>query len=407
MKNPLLVLMGVGLQVCYLSIPTGLDALPMTLGILMLASLFYMLAVYRRGRAVVVLVFALTHRASMWTRAPELSDDVMRYRWEAQVQESGGNPYLARPSDPEWAPLFDKRIPTPDSRAGYGPALELVQRMAYRLASAITTDGQTQATWMKLPAVLGDLGILAILARHPMFIVYAWNPLVVSEFAWNGHNDALALLFVVAAWRRGHFGALGAAVALKWWPAILAPALIRRTRWWRAVAIPAWVAVAAIPFIPSNPQDLVENAQYMSGYVGGWRNNDSLFGLVLWAFGGSAYHAKYAAFAMLAALALWFARWPLERAWLATIVALLALSANCHPWYLTWLVPFLVEIPCAPLLLWTGLAPLSYRVLIDWRLLGEWNGSTPERWFVHAPVAAAATLILLSRWISKRSSPGA
>jgi hypothetical protein len=403
MKNPLLVPLGVALGACYALLPSGVDALATTVAILLLAFLFYMLAVYARARGRLVLVLALAQRALLWTREPELSDDVHRYRWEGRVQLAGGNPYLARPNDPEWKALHDPRVPAPDFRAGYGPALELVQRWVAGASSDLR--------WMKLPAVVGDLGLLAMLARHPMFVVYAWNPLVVSEFAWNGHNDSLVLLMVMAALRWRSFGALGVAVALKWWPAILAPALFRHARWWHAAAIPACVALAAIPFIPPNPRDLLENAQFMSGFVGGWRNNDSLFGIVLWAAGGDAYAAKYATFAALAALALWFARWPIERAWLATLVAVLALSANCHPWYLTWLVPLLVpmvmDAPFPPLLLWTGLAPLGYRVLVDWRLLGEWNGSTPERWLMHAPVAIAATLILLLRWNSKRSSSGA
>ncbi len=396
-----LVLLGLGLEVCCLSLPwTGGDRLASTVAILILSFLFYILAYYRYqppsgagGSRPWVIAFALLFRLTLWPAEPRLSEDLYRYRWEARVQAEGGNPYLARPNDAEWASLRDEtspRIPAPDFRAGYGPLLELAQRCSFAVARAVSADPATQTLWMKLPAALGDLGVLALLGRHPLLIVYAWNPLVLSEFAWSGHNDALVAFAVLAAWRRRSFGALGAAVALKWWPLALAPALLRHVPWTRALAIPAILALAAIPFIPPEPAELIENARFMSGFAGGWRNNDSLFGAVLWLAGGDMQTAKYATFALMAAAVLGFARWPLERAWTATTAAILLLAANCHPWYVCWLVPLLaIGTPWPPLLLWTGLAPLSYSVLVKWRVLGEWDGSTPERWWIYAPVFAA------------------
>lgn len=260
---------------------------------------------------------------------------------------------------------------------------------------------------MKLPAVLGDLATLAILAGTPWLVAYAWCPAVVIEFWWSGHNDGLVLACIAAAWRWRSWTALGAAVAIKWWPILLAPALFRIRPGWRAIAIPAITALAAIPFIPPAWRDLVYNARYMSGYVGGWRNNDSLFAVTLWLAGGREYPAKYASFAILAITTLWMAwRWPLERAWLGTITATLLLSANCHPWYVTWMAPLMaINGPWPPLLLWTGLMPLAYRALIPWRIFGEWEGSTPERWYIFGPVLALIALYTgRSLWTRARSS---
>ncbi len=77
---------------------------------------------------------------------------------------------------------------------------------------------------------------------------------------------------------------------------------------------------------------------------------------------------------------------PLERAALLFISGMLLVSANVHPWYLTWMAPLLVIYPWTPLLLWLSLAPLSYQVLIEYRILGEWNGSTAVRWWIYLPV---------------------
>ena len=54
------------------------------------------------------------------------------------------------------------------------------------------------------------------------------------------------------------------------------------------------VACFAIPYLT----DVTENAQFMSGFVGGWRNNDSFFGLLLY-LTGDLYRAKYLAFTLL------------------------------------------------------------------------------------------------------------
>lgn len=138
-----------------------------------------------------------------------------------------------------------------------------------------------------------------------------------------------------------------------------------------------------MPFVTN----VAENIQFMSGFVGGWRNNDSLFGFLLY-MTGDLYRAKYLAFALIGCAALWLATrdWPLERIALWTIVVTLLVSANCHPWYLTWILPLLALYPHPLLLLWVSLVPLAYGVQIGWKTLGVWEGSTPERWWIYVPV---------------------
>jgi hypothetical protein len=89
-----------------------------------------------------------------------------------------------------------------------------------------------------------------------------------------------------------------------------------------------------------------------------------------------------------AALAIPAIRWRVEARALALIVTILALSANVHPWYLTWIAPLLAMYPVPGLMLWVCLTPLAYGVLIDWTILGVWNGLSPLRWLIYGPVAA-------------------
>ena len=144
------------------------------------------------------------------------------------------------------------------------------------------------------------------------------------------------------------------------------------------------LAVFALPFLT----DVTENAQFMTGFVGGWRNNDSLFGFLLYLTSGDLYHAKYLAFTLMGLMALWLATrdWPLERIALWTIVTMLLLSANCHPWYLTWIVPFLAIFPHPSLLLWVGADSAGVRVANCVADLRVWDGSPTSRWCVYVPV---------------------
>ncbi len=91
--------------------------------------------------------------------------------------------------------------------------------------------------------------------------------------------------------------------------------------------------------------------------------------------------------ALAAALAvLWALRLPLLKASMWAVVLLLLFSANCFPWYLNWLVPFLAIYPEPALLLWSGLVVLACHVLIEYGALGTWNYSDQFLWLECGPV---------------------
>jgi len=256
-----------------------------------------------------------------------------------------------------------------------------------------------------------------VIAHHlpqERVLIYAWSPLPVIEFRATGHNDSVIVLLITLAllaaakerWTWA-FVALSLAVAAKIWPVLLFPIFIgwRRSRplrwyqWWVTLPI---LGPLAFPY----RTNVTENLRFVSGFMGGWRNNDSLFGIILW-LAKDPYRAKYAVLGIIAltVLILTFGRIPLERACLIAIAIMLMVSANCHPWYLTWLLPLLVLFPVPSLLLWTALAPLAYSAVISWVTLGEWQGSTAFRWFEYVPVYSMLTgSWLVSQMISRRRS---
>jgi len=73
---------------------------------------------------------------------------------------------------------------------------------------------------------------------------------------------------------------------------------------------------------------------------------------------------------------------------LGAVAAVLLLSANCFPWYLSWMLPFLAVQPVRPLLLWTVLAPLAYHVVPGYEATGTWEYDASLVFLEYAPVLA-------------------
>ncbi len=425
MKSLPIAIMALVLELVYwllTQVDIRLDT-PGAIRLMMLALLVYIVSlvfVIRRKpliSKVFILGTAAVFRATMAPAAPELSDDVYRYRWEGLAQTRGLNPYLTSPDEMMPKDATHARIPAPGVRSGYGPVASMTEWAAFALAERLTDDPDRQAFLMKTPAMLFESMTLVVLSRAlPLegLLIYAWSPLPVIEFWWNGHNDALAIFYMVVALLLARGGgpagtianvALGLAIAVKWWPAALWPVLLGHTpRGWRKAWIaPAVVALTALPYWTPEWRQMIANARFMSGFVGGWRNNDSIYGVLL-TITGDEYLAKYAAFALLAAAIAWMIarRWPLEQSALGTVVAMLLVSANCHPWYLTWLVPLVAFVPWPPVFVWQLLMPLSYLVLIEWRARGEWIGSRPDRWWIYGPFLGATLVWMALRHGSAR-----
>lgn len=331
--------------------------------------------------------FAVLFRLVAFWMAPVFTDDLYRYRWEGRLQLAGGNPYQERPGDPRWSGLRDETyalVDGKDFKAVYGPLVEHLEREMARWSGALWVQ--------KVPAVVADLTLLWLLGRwHGARAVwlYGWCPLAVVEFAGMGHNDALLILALAVAMRYRSAVALGLAIAVKWWPALLLPAFVRaerRTAW--AVLVPV---VLFLPYA----SDIRENADFATGFLGGWSNNPSLFWLVEW-MAPSRAAAKYVVLGLLGGVALWPGR--LAGSVLTTTLAILLLSANVHPWYLTWLLPHWAVLAAPPVAVWMALTPLQYWGLSEWRTTGRWVERGPWNLVVYG----IAALVLAGWWLRRR-----
>jgi len=388
------------------------DHIPEFMALALGAGVLYFIALYglehtRENRAVVwlVLLGALAFRLTMFPHPPSLSTDVHRYRWDGQVQNAGWNPYAVAPTDPRLAPLRDPGwpaaagwavMPAPEIPTMYPPLSELVFRATWRVLPG--------PVGFKLPFLLADLAVAAMLAgwirstggRNYQIAIYAWNPLVVVEFASSGHNDALAIAGVVATLliiRRLPAMStltLTAGALSKAFPVVLLPlALIRagwpgRLRGWLAATGCAALAAVCIWPYRTGWREFLEMLKY---YQMIWRNyHSSVYPVLLWVSGSHEVAAGIGEGVVLG-LALWLAvrRADPTRAAFLLIGTVLLFAPNGYSWYFTWIVPLLCFYPSAAWLLLTVLQFLSYKIFINYRALGDWQFDPLFQWLCYAP----------------------
>ena len=386
-----------------------------------------------RKLLVVIWAAGIAFRLTLLPLDPTLSEDLNRYRWHGKLQAAGGNPYVEIPADPRWEFLQDRTFPHVDRKdlpSVYGPLLELGYASYYRLIRVFEPDEIRQVWLFKLPYAALELAagvalmqlLAAAGAPQVLLLIYLWSPLMVVEFWAQGHNDPVAVVFVVLAlaaalrerWTWA-FSTLTLAALAKFWPLVLFPFFLlerREKRWifrWKPALVTLPIAVVlSYPYWGgiSNVTLLLE------GFVGGWRNNDSIYGLLYHLAGDDFQRGTLLVKCLLAAglAALWALHLPLAKAAKWAIVLLLLLSANCFPWYLSWLVPLLALYPGAPMLLWTSLVVLSYHILIGYQALGVWQDWALMRQLEYVPVYVLLGGVFLARhakrlWTTRQRLP--
>ncbi|MFQ5817718.1 MAG: glycosyltransferase 87 family protein [Terriglobia bacterium] len=414
-----LLFLGVALEGTFLAL-RGLEPfdqhVPGVIALALAAGLLYLMAVYRvlrstarpdgrssgrdsRATLLLILVAAIVFRLTLIGAAPTLSDDLYRYQWEGRIQAAAWNPYLVTPADPELAALRDPnfaRAPGQHVPTAYPPLAEL-----YFYGLVRVGGGLEAFNWAALGLDLAALALVLLLLRvrgEPLarVLIYAWCPLVVLEFAGNGHYDALAFgtlllanLFIIRQRPYGSIVALApylsgmglaAATLSKWFAGLLLPVFLAQAapkHWWRWLAGFAGAGLLiTLPYLDAG-RHLVSG---LVAYGEQWRNNESLFRLLSWATQRDDVAAGLA-LGVVVGLAVYAmqARTDPLRASYWVVGAILLLSPSVFPWYVTWLVPFLCFFPNPAGLLFTVTVLLSYHVVLGYRALGVWEY---EGWLV-------------------------
>src|SRR6516162_7305219 len=407
----LLALTGAGLWRQHLYDTDGFTVLALVQGA------FYLAAValtWRGGlsrRALIaVLAAAALMRLVVLLAPPYLSDDINRYVWDGRVEAAGLNPYRYVPADPHLAALRDETIFPNINRSDYAPTIyppvaEYLFFVATRIGPSLTAMKATMVT----VEILGVLLLLWLLRdlRLPLerILIYVWHPLPLWEFAGSGHVDAAVVTLVAlalwarrreAAWLTG--GALAAAALVKFFPAVLFPALYRRWDWKLPVAAAATVIVAYLPFIGAGSAAL----GFLPGYLreeglqsgAGFFLSNLLRSVPLLEHLAPSLYMALAAAALLAlavhSLLTTEGRY-LASAMTLAVAAMVLLSPH-YPWYFAWLVPFICFLPRPSVLYLTVACPLLYFVPGGPDPAGA---RLPFEWAIYGPFAA---LVAFELW---------
>jgi alpha-1,6-mannosyltransferase len=380
---------------------------------------------------------------------PTLSDDMYRYVWDGRIQAQGISPYRYPPNAAELAHLRDPHVWRFINRKSavtvYPPGAEAIFAVLWRIVPdsvrwfQLVMSGSAILSGLLLVGLLGEMGLSPL-----RLLIFLWSPLLIFESAHSAHVDALILPLLVGAWwgrvreKDWLVGTLiGLATAIKFYPALLLPALWRprhpRGRWTMPLAFISVVMMLYLPYVRLEGGGVL-------GFLPSYMNEVfNISPLVKWLI----YHlphdrfAQSQAYVRMLSLGLWalaslvMVLFPAQDSasalrrclWPISIITLL--NQNLFSWYMLWLLPLLAiflqegtlrlgkrEIRFGLRLdawtawwLFSGLAAFSYTFFIDWESVPA--AIKIQFWplYILLALSMAAGLLRKAR-ISLRRSPG-
>ena len=417
----------------YIALASGLGVL-----LLLFLGLVGRIRPSRKALAIIFIV-GLAARGMMFVSTPVLEDDWHRYLWDGASIANGIDPYKFAPAqaapvnllgeeipwadDPELLRLqelteedftvfwrvnypFFKTIYPPIAQAGFGVA---------HLISPYDLNGW-RAVLLLVDLISFGLIIwaLGLYGRSYLWVgLYWWNPVVLLEVFNAGHMDGLIVPFLVGALglaRLGRHGfavmALAGAAAVKLWPVLLAPMLVRKYMFnFKRLSLLAgfFCVVALILLWPQLRYVFSDPDQGLVAYSEAWRRHAFLYSVMVegpfrW-FGDPVSAARGFVLLSVAGGALWFAyRNPqlggladeerMAAGLLAVTALLLFLSPTGYPWYQVWLAGLIPFAPRLGYVVLTITAPVYYIRFI----LGDQD---PVYQWLWVPLAFGLPLLLL------------
>jgi hypothetical protein len=332
-------------------------------------------------KMLLIIVFGIIFRVTLLFSGPVFSFDMYRYYWDGKVAANGINPYLYPPEAPELSSLRDANwqlINHKELKTGYPPLMELFFELLY------VSFHSVQA--YKVSFFLFDIGtILAVLLilrqlgiDDKYLMVYAWAPLPIIEVSQTGHNDSMtvflmiaSLLLLIRGRRKLSSGVMGLAVASKLFPIFFVPVLLKR---WGKTGTIIFFLVFAVLHFPFSDIGLkmyygllyAVNTSFFNGSV-----FPAITAMLTWAglFANPGFVAQLVVYSVYATVLLWALilsfRGKVDSTELMKVCflltgALLLLNRTFFPWYVAWILPFVVFYKSRSWLLLSGTIFLSY-----------------------------------------------
>ena len=322
-----------------------------------------------------IIIFSLMFRLTLLPVAP--SDDIYRYLWEGKLQLNGISPYSHPPEASSLEHLRDGFFSGINHKhlSTIYPPLTL---MAFAAADYISHSIMS----MKAVFLIFDMLSIFILLRFLRvmrknlhnILTYAWSPLVLISFAARGHCDSLQIFLVILALYlcairknlRTVFS-IALAVMSKFVFVIIAPFLIPGKKFKYVVVLFAVIAALYLPYISAGKGLFSTLLHFGTQY----HFNDSVHFLIFCLCIGSPLASKIVTALIFGMVLLFLYKkylnyfvtdnngnsplsnggsekrgniemntFVLNCAFVA-IGTFLILAPTLHPWYLTWIIPFL------------------------------------------------------------------
>ena len=322
-----------------------------------------------------IIIFSLMFRLTLLPVAP--SDDIYRYLWEGKLQRNWISPYSHPPEASSLVHLRDgffsginhKHLPT------IYPPLTLMVFAAADYVSHSIMSMKSVFLIFDVLSIFVLLRFLRVMGKDPHNVLtYAWSPLILISFAARGHCDSLQIFLVILALYlcairknlRTVFS-IALAVMSKFVFVIIAPFLIPGKKFKYVVVLFAVIAVLYLPYISAGKGLFSTLLHFGTQY----HYNDSVHFLIFCLCIGSPLASKIVTALIFGTVLLCLYKkylnlfvtdnsgnsplsnggsekrgniemnnFVLNYAFVA-IGTFLILIPTLHPWYLTWIIPFL------------------------------------------------------------------
>ncbi|PWT87546.1 MAG: hypothetical protein C5B54_12180 [Acidobacteria bacterium] len=343
---------------------------------------------------ILILAGAVLFRITVFWCPPTLSEDIYRYIHDGKAQIAGFSPYDYPPGAPELKSIRDEnweKINWKQFKTPYPPGAEDIFHLLTRISFGVNS--------FKFGILCFDFLLLECLRRllikegrsPALLLIYAWHPLPIIEFSSSGHMDILGISLLVfsllwIAYQQNVAAGITLATAAmtKYLPLFAVPWMIPKGRWKFLLAATITAGLFALQFYTPDLRMLDGIHQYYSK----WWFNDSMFSLLRHAF-SSAEWARRTGILCTVALTLYcmYARFPVYRSLLLIFGMVLVFSPVVHPWYVCWVIPFLVFHMNRAWLFFSGWICISYLIRYLFPV-GVWNEPDWLKLLVYVPFYA-------------------
>jgi len=366
-----------------------------------------------------IVIFALFFRIILWLSPPTLSDDIYRYLWEGRLVSMDINPFEYAPDAPQLEHMRDIEVFTQINHKNfvtiYPPLTQFIFSLSLQLHPSIKMMNLTFLIFDVLTMVVLMLTLRSLKIDPTRIIIYAWNPLIIMEFAGSGHLDSVAIFFLVLSFylfiKEKSFSSIFS-LALSFLGKLLAliflPFILHKKKVLSTILFVAVICVAYLPFWGAGTKLF----QSLIIYSNEWVFNGSLYPLFIWILPSPAAARGMSATLLVltvGVLFFWYRkrnsradRTSIYGIGFITFGVLLLVTPVLHPWYVCWIVPFLVIYPNRAWIFLTGSVFLSYWVLKGYVASGVWEESVPVLMLEYIPFYALLLFDAIRRFLKDK-----